>query len=150
MPGFFALSAKLSWMPVPGKAMEAQFLTVELRDLKWALLVSQHRSLRQPAETLSGRQHRMAAHDLDPAIPNPVKGSIVRRPARDSLRKGHRRRAENERCPRHRRSANHRVFASAKFSANSSAPSASFIDGEPELAPMVIATRPLALRFRAR
>jgi hypothetical protein len=23
MPGFFALSAKLSWMPVPGKAMEA-------------------------------------------------------------------------------------------------------------------------------
>jgi DNA-binding transcriptional LysR family regulator len=35
-------------------------LTVELRDLKWALLVSQHRSLRQAAETLNIRQSTLS------------------------------------------------------------------------------------------
>jgi DNA-binding transcriptional LysR family regulator len=38
----------------------SQFLTVELRDLRWAIAISQHRSLRQAAETLNIRQSTLS------------------------------------------------------------------------------------------
>jgi DNA-binding transcriptional LysR family regulator len=38
----------------------SQFLTVELRDLRWAIAISQHRSLRQAAEALNIRQSTLS------------------------------------------------------------------------------------------
>lgn len=45
-------------------------MTVELRDLRWALIVSQHRSLRQAAERLNVRQSTLSRRlrDLDSSL----------------------------------------------------------------------------------
>jgi hypothetical protein len=55
----------------------------------------------------------MASNDFDPPITNFVEGYLVRRQTLDRLRKGHWRGAENERCARHRRSADHGALAFA-------------------------------------
>lgn len=43
-------------------------MTVELRDLKWAVIVSQHRSLRKAAETLNIRQSTLSRRLRDMEI----------------------------------------------------------------------------------